>query len=501
MDALYARQSVDKKDSISIESQIEFCKYETRGGEYRTYTDKGYSGKNTDRPHFQELLQDIKNGEISRVIVYKLDRISRSILDFAEMMQTFERYGVEFVSSTEKFDTSTPMGRAMLNICIVFAQLERETIQKRVSDAYSARSKKGFYMGGKIPYGFDIEKIIMEGIKTSKYVINPDESEQLLLMDEMYSNPTTSIKDIMVYFIEHGIEHLRGGKWNRATIHNLLKNPIYVKADLDVYEFFKSQGVNIINPPEDFIGRNGCYLYNESTAQTRKESRLEGHTLVLAPHDGFIPSDIWLPARKKLLNNDKVIKPNKAKNSWLAGKIKCAKCGYSLALKKSTVRGKQYRYLACRSKFDDLTCEGIRYAHADDIENIVLQEIKDKLATFTTLSKTQKELTNPKINDLQIKEKQIDNEIETLMEKLMQANDTLMEYINKRIVELDEQKKEIAEEIKSLSPNNKKHNYKVITNHVAKWEKLSFDDKRVVVDALIEKVLVGDNSVEINWKI
>ena len=121
-DAIYGRQSVDRKDSISIESQIEFCKYELRGGNFRQYTDKGYSGKNTDRPKFQELMADIKRGLIKRVVVYKLDRISRSILDFATMMETFQAYNVEFVSSTEKFDTSTPMGRAMLNICIVFAQ-------------------------------------------------------------------------------------------------------------------------------------------------------------------------------------------------------------------------------------------------------------------------------------------------------------------------------------------------------------------------------------------
>ena len=135
-DAIYGRQSVDRKDSISIESQIEFCKYELRGGNFRKYTDKGYSGKNTDRPKFQEMMADIRRGLIKRVVVYKLDRISRSILDFATMMETFQEYNVEFVSSTEKFDTSTPMGRAMLNICIVFAQLERETIQKRVTDAY-----------------------------------------------------------------------------------------------------------------------------------------------------------------------------------------------------------------------------------------------------------------------------------------------------------------------------------------------------------------------------
>ena len=128
IDAIYARQSVDKKDSISIESQIEFCKYELKGGNCKEYKDKGYSGKNTERPQFQQLMQDIESGLVRKVVVYKLDRISRSILDFANMMELFQRYNVEFVSSTEKFDTSTPMGRAMLNICIVFAQLERETI-------------------------------------------------------------------------------------------------------------------------------------------------------------------------------------------------------------------------------------------------------------------------------------------------------------------------------------------------------------------------------------
>lgn len=501
MDAIYARQSVDKKDSISIESQIEFCKYETRGGKYRTYTDKGYSGKNTDRPHFQELLQDIKNGEITRVIVYKLDRISRSILDFAEMMQMFEQYGVEFVSSTEKFDTSTPMGRAMLNICIVFAQLERETIQKRVADAYSSRSKKGFYMGGKIPYGFKIEKIVIDGIKTSRYVIVPEEAEQIAMVFEMYSNPTTSLRDIMNYFNENGIKNLRGSKWCRATLSNIIKNPIYVQADLDIYEFFKNQGVNIINSPADFIGRNACYLYNESGTKAKKDVRLEGHTLVLAPHMGFVPSNVWLAARLKCLNNDKVLKPNKPKNTWLSGKVRCSKCGHAVAAKKNVVRGKVYEYLACRVKQDDGLCEGFKNVKTDIMENIVLQEIKEKLSSFTKLTNEQTNISNPKINDLKIKEKQIDNEIEILMGKLINANDVLMEYINKRIVELDNEKKNIEEELKSLIPKNKTTNYKTITDHVKKWDKLSFEDKRIVLDALIEQILITDEKIEINWKV
>ena len=186
IDAIYGRQSIDKKDSISIESQFEFCRYELKGGEGKEYKDKGYSGKNIDRPDFQRLLADIKAGLIKRVVVYKLDRISRSIVDFAKLMEIFKQYNVEFVSCTEKFDTSTPMGRAMLNICIVFAQLERESIQMRVTDAFYSRCAKGYYMRGRAAYGFDLEPIVMDGIKTKKLVENA-EMDYVEMMFEMYA--------------------------------------------------------------------------------------------------------------------------------------------------------------------------------------------------------------------------------------------------------------------------------------------------------------------------
>ena len=203
--AIYGRQSVDKQDSISIESQIEFCQYELKGEGYRAYTDKGFSGKNTDRPKFRELIRDIEQGLIGTVIVYKLDRISRSIIDFAKMMEVFQHYNVEFVSATEKFDTSTPMGRAMLNICIVFAQLERETIQKRVQDAYHSRSRKGFFMSGKVAYGYATEPIIMDGIHTKKMIADPKAADHVRLMYEMYARPNVSYGDIIRTFTEQGI--------------------------------------------------------------------------------------------------------------------------------------------------------------------------------------------------------------------------------------------------------------------------------------------------------
>lgn len=107
MNAIYTRQSVDRADSISIESQIEFCKYEMRGEAYKVYSDRGYSGKNTDRPAFAEMMNDIENGIISKVVVYKLDRISRSILDFSTMMERFGEHKVEFVSMFEQIYQST----------------------------------------------------------------------------------------------------------------------------------------------------------------------------------------------------------------------------------------------------------------------------------------------------------------------------------------------------------------------------------------------------------
>ena len=157
MVALYARQSLDVRDSISIEMQIEKGVSMCESGEsYKTYVVKGYSGKNTHRPQFMQLIEDIKQGLITKVIVYKLDRFSRSVLDFSNTWEILSRHHVEFISVNEKFDTSTPIGKAMLFIIIVFAQMERETIVERVTDNYYQRAELGSWMGGPAPYGFRI---------------------------------------------------------------------------------------------------------------------------------------------------------------------------------------------------------------------------------------------------------------------------------------------------------------------------------------------------------
>jgi len=497
--AVYARQSIDKKDSISIESQIEFCEYELKGGRYREYRDKGYSGKNTDRPQFQELMRDIEAGLIAKVVVYKLDRISRSILDFARLMELFQRYNVEFVSSTEKFDTSTPMGRAMLNICIVFAQLERESIQQRVTDAWHSRCQKGFKMGGKTPYGFRTEPYVIQGIKNKRLVIEPTEAAFVKLMYEMYIDPRVSLHDITRTLTAQGMKTYHGKPLSRATLSIILRNPIYVMADLDVYEFFKNQGTEIVNGAEDFVGTNGCYYYRGKGNTENKHTHLQGQTLVLAPHEGFIPSDVWLKVRKKLMASKSFQPGRKASNSWMAGKIKCGRCGYALM----TAHSNDRLYFRCTVHAENKFCVGCGAIRMLDLEAFVYDEMVKKLNDFKTLTGRKKaSKVNPKLTAKQLELAKIENEIEKLVESLATAGMTLVNYVNAKVEELDIRRQSITKEIATLTLDTiPSAQVNTISDYLDDWKNVSFEDKQKVMDSLITRVRATSESVEIEWKI
>lgn len=501
--ALYARQSVEKRDSISVESQLEYCRYENHGEACIEYTDKGFSGKDTNRPGFENMMADICAGKIKCVIVYKLDRISRSILDFANMMETFQKYHVEFISSTEKFDTSTPIGRAMLNICIVFAQLERETIQKRITDAYYARCRRGFYMGGRIPYGYRLANTVIDNIHTSMYEEIPEESSQLKLIYSMYADTGNSLGDIVQYLDEHQIKNLRGASWNTARISEMLRNPVYVEADIDVYKFFQSQGTNICNPASDFTGCNACYLYKGTASNTRKQSSLSGKELVLAPHKGFIPSGIWLACRIRCLNNRQSTKTCKPKNSWLSGKVKCGRCGYALVIRKS--KTKWGRYFVCSQPGNHGICNGTGCTvYADVLEEYMFSAIKEKLLDFPVL----KEDLHPCIPVTDGKEKritdkirlvQIEEETKGLLSKVSEAGSVLMKYIDKRVSELDAEHKALLE--KAATTKDTGYKSQQITNHIKLWETLSFEDRQAVTDILVSVIRISNGNLEITWNI
>lgn len=503
-DAIYARQSVDRADSISMESQIAYCKYEVRGGEYRVFGDRGYSGKNTDRPQFQELLSAIRLREVKRVICYKLDRISRSILDFATMMAEFQQYSVEFVSCTEKFDTSTPMGRAMLNLCIVFAQLERETIQMRVTDAYVSRSRRGFYMGGRVPYGYRREPFVLDGKKTSRYVMVPEEAEVVQTIYSLYAQPNTSLGDVSRYLKEQGIQNVgaKNGVWSRSRLADLIKNPVYVRADWKLYRFYREQGARLYNSPEDYVGIFGCYLYADKDAG-QKSCDLEGQHVVLAPHEGIVASEVWLRARMKCLRNKPSACHLKAKHTWLTGRVKCGKCGYALTVRSCKLKTKTLRYLMCSHRMNAGGCEGVGGIRVEVLEELILSELLEHLKEFPTLKQPKGTEETGYISAFNQKIEQLDAEAEHLLDRLSDADEILMDYIKQRIRMLEEKKNRFRQQLHAFMQQDREGqgNRTELRNYMGYWEKLSLDDKCAVVNQLIGVIRATQDHIEITWNL
>ena len=358
----------------------------------------------------------------------------------------------------------TPMGRAMLNICIVFAQLERESIQMRVQDAFYSRCTKGYYMRGRTPYGFDTEPIVMDGIKTKKLVENA-EMDFAELMFQMYAEPGNSYGDITRYFVKHSIK-VYDKALQRAFISKLLRNPVYVQADMDIYEYFKAQGVKIESTPEMFTGDNSCYLY-----QGREG---EEQILVIAPHQGRITSQLWLTVQRKLSQNTSFQNGRKCHNTWLAGKIKCGRCGYAL----TALRAQNgVTYLRCKQRADNGSCEGAGTLTAQSMESFVYGEMVEKMRKYHTLKGGKEQGYNPKLTAARVALAKTESEIEKLLDTLSGANPLLLQYANNRIEELDTERQKQLKLVADLTANSVSDTQiDCITNYLNDWESVSFDD-------------------------
>jgi len=169
--AIYTRVSTDNQAEIefnSCEAQEEkiqsFIKSQENMEIFKVYSDAGFTGANLNRPALSEMLADIKQGKINLVISYKIDRLTRSPKDFYQLIELFEKHGVDFISVTERFDTSTPSGRLLRNIMLTFAQFERELASERTKDKMLERAKKGMWNGGIVPFGYKSEnkKLIID---------------------------------------------------------------------------------------------------------------------------------------------------------------------------------------------------------------------------------------------------------------------------------------------------------------------------------------------------
>lgn len=339
----------------------------------------------------------------------------------------------------------------------------------------------------------------MDGINTKKLIVNPEEAAHVRLMFEMYAEPTTSYGDITRYFARQGIL-FNGKELIRPTLAQILRNPVYVQADLDVYEFFKNQGTVIVNDAADFTGMNGCYLYQGRDVKHSKNNDLKDQMLVLAPHEGIVPSDVWLTCRKKLMNNMKIQSARKATHTWLAGKIKCGNCGYALM---SIVNRVGRQYLRCTKRLDNKSCVGCGKIHTAELEKVVYQQMVKKLASYKTLTgKKKASKVNPKIAALQVELIRVNEEIEKLVDSLTGANNVLLSYVNVKIAELDGRKQGLVKQIAELTTEAISPEQVVqISDYLDDWDSVAFDDKRRVVDLMITTIAATSDSLNITWKI
>jgi site-specific DNA recombinase len=195
------------------------------------YDDGGFTGGNMERPALRRLMADIETGRVDCVVVYKVDRLSRSLLDFARMMETFEKYKVSFVSVTQQFNTASSMGRLVLNVLLSFAQFEREIISERTRDKIAAARRKGKWVGGMPLLGFDVDP------HGSKLAVNDDEAARVRAIFELYLEHQSLLAVIHEldargwcnkrWTTRKGVE--RGGKpFTKKSLHKLLTNVTYV---------------------------------------------------------------------------------------------------------------------------------------------------------------------------------------------------------------------------------------------------------------------------------
>lgn len=488
MIAIYARQSIDKKDSVSVEGQIDLCKREC-DVDYTVYQDKGYSGKNTDRPAFQKLMQAVERGEISKIVVYRLDRISRSITDFGAVWDTLREHGTEFVSVNEKFDTSTPVGRAMVYIIMVFAQLERETIAERIKDNYYQRARRGAYLGGPAPYGFNITRTTIGGKAASMLIPNKD-IDTVKEIFRRYANDEQSLGKIAAWLVEIGVPGIGRKTWDNVSIARILHNPSYVRANADVYFYYKQRGAIMYNDVDEYTGERALWLFGKRDRNAAKYTSMHDQLVAVAHHEGVIDAQTFIICQHRMAENKQIKRAGSGKYSWLSGLIKCGYCGYSMKV----VNGRGHLYFVCSGKTNLHICTA-KHEHAQVpyVESALIPRVQEQIDKIKAAPVSENQSGHDR-NPEKIELAKIEEQISNLLDALSNANGVAMQYINERLSGLDQKKQELISIIGANRPTIP------IVLPDQPFSELDFESKKQVSQLLISRVELTNDGVHVEWK-
>ena len=517
--AIYSRKSVFTGKGESIENQIQLCNdyinshYSVSKDDIYVYQDEGYSGSNTNRPMFKKLLSDANSKKFDCLVCYRLDRISRNISDFSSLIEHLNKLNIDFVSIKEQFDTSTPMGRAMLYISSVFAQLERETIAERVRDNMYELAKTGRWLGGRTPYGFKSSCITYfdENMTQRKMYKLETDKESMEVVKYIFNKyiKLGSLTKLHKHLYENGIKGPYDGSFSPSSVSTLLRNPAYVNATEEVFNYLRSKHFDVIGSPDN---KHGLLTYAKNSSTP---------IAALANHEGVICAKDWIKVQQLLdINSNKAPRAGTGSNTLLSGILKCSICGSSMRLSyKSSANGTIIYYVCGKKKNlgkSACSCKNIR---ADIIEPLVISRIKNvNVESMIKEYKKSKLINKQNSKDLDIKISSLSSTIkekETLVDNLVMQlakfKDSLASsFIIKKIEMLNNEILNLKSELDSLKShtqeiNNSNLNLDVLINNLNRFndeiDNANVDKKKLLLNSILESVdwSSSNNTLIINY--
>jgi len=349
--AIYSRKSKWTGKGESVENQILMCKeyldhvlHLPPKAQIREYVDEGFSGKNTKRPDFLQMLEDMEEEHFDYLVCYKLDRLGRNLLDLTMLMEKLEKENTSFISIKERFDTTTPIGKAMLYFSGVLAQMEREQIGERVRDNMMMLARSGRWLGGNTPFGFEAVKVeVQEGEKKKTHSrLKPVKTEQKIV-EQIFTLflDTESLNRTVKKLAEKGILNRRGNPFTVMGVRDILVNPVYCCCNQESCRFFQSLGCQMAVQERAGKRGRGFMAYGKTSSRRYKNQQNDYSGWILAEgrHKGLISSG-------KFIRVQNLLSENKGKASWFrqnrnrralcSGLLYCS-CG-------SLLRPKYYSY-------------------------------------------------------------------------------------------------------------------------------------------------------------
>ncbi|SFP09246.1 recombinase family protein [Salibacterium halotolerans] len=467
--ALYVRVSTEEqaKTGFSVDNQqerlIAFCK--SQGwDDYKLYVDDGYSGTDTNRPALKRMINHVEEQKIDSVIVYKLDRLSRSQQDVIRLLEdVFETNNCAFKSATEPFDTDSPFGKAMIGILAVFAQLERDTMIERLTTGQRNRASKGYWHGGPIPFGYNWNK------EEQQLEVNEEQADIVRTMFDMYLK---------------GASRLEVSEWaqNRTAERNLSNH---------------HSVAHILTR----VLYTGKVKHNDQVIEGR--------------HKAIVDDETYNAVQREL-EKRKTTKYHKGKY-LLTGLLKCGLCGCGITHVRRKGSKDVYYFYVCkdqhvRRKERKVAKCKLGYYRRYDIEDKVLQKIRSVSFDRKVIEKELNELeTNLEDNEmlqreLQDKLSQIESKLDNLYEAI-ETGEIKASFVSDRINKLESERERVEVHLDDLKINKPKKNssektIQLMENINETWDYLDFDEKREMLRKVIKTVIIlpgGD--VQVQWNL